>query len=153
MLWNLTEDVWFGDGHAPFEAIDNGLPVGAIINVAHHLRSRYNYWQRLGKIRHDILFLRLAKKDREDIDDVYANAMASFVDSCVLMCKLPIVTHCQMGGHRGPTSAIFVAWHLAGRTHRSLDRLEKRAIAFRPRLVRGRNYYRSTMAWCREHSA
>ena len=148
MIYKLTDKVWWGNWQAPVECVGQ---VGTIINVAHSFsarRGRNLYWANLEKVRWDVLYFRLAKKDRQDIDAKYAAALAKAVDAAMLLDKLPILTHCQMGGHRGPTSAIFAAWHLSGRTHDALDRLHARALELFPKLANGSNYYKSTLAYC-----
>lgn len=157
MFHKLTERVWFGNWEAPFECIGQ---VGCIINVAHHFsgrRGRNVYWQRLESIPWDVLYYRLAKKDQHEIDEPYIFSLSSAVSSAVMAGRLPILTHCQMGGHRGPTSAIFVAWQLAGRKAAELDQLHAKVLELEPglattRIRRGRNYYESMMRYCRGHS-
>lgn len=148
MIHRLADNVWWGNWQAPIECLGE---IGTIINVAHSFsrrRGRNVYWANLEQVRWDVMYFRLAKKDRMDIDDDYAKALSTAVDSAVLLKKLPILTHCQMGGHRGPTSAIFVAWHLDGRTRAALDHYHARALKLFPRLANGSNYYKSTIAYC-----
>ncbi len=152
MIHKLTDRVWWGNWQAPVECLGQ---VGTIINVAHSFsrrRGRNAYWANLEQVRWDVMYFRLAKKDRMDIDEKYADALASVVDSVSLLGKFPILTHCQMGGHRGPTSAIFVAWHLAGRKQAALRNLHMEALRLFPRLANGSNYYKSTLAYCESHS-
>jgi hypothetical protein len=153
MIYKLCEEVWWGNWQAPAECVGQ---VGTIINVAHSFsrrKGRNLYWANLEKMQWEVLYFRLAKKDRMDIDDKYAAVLSSFVDSAVLLHKFPILTHCQMGGHRGPTSAIFVAWHLAGRKTAALRNLHMEALRLFPRLANGSNYYKSTLAYCEAHSS
>lgn len=152
MIHKLTEQVWWGNWQAPTECIGK---IGCIINVAHSFsrrRGRNLYWANLERVQWEVLYFRFAKKDRQDIDDNYAAAVASAVDTAKLLGKFPILTHCQMGGHRGPTSAIFAAWHLAGRSRLALDSLHARALELFPRLANGSNYYKSTLAYCEKAS-
>jgi protein-tyrosine phosphatase len=128
MYFKLTDSVWWGNWEAPFETL--GM-VNTIINVAHHFsirRGRNIYWQKLQSLPHTIFYYRIALRDRDDIDEPYANALASAADAAKQAGKLPILTHCQMGGHRGPSSAIFVAWHLGGRKLSELEQLNQRAL-------------------------
>ena len=150
MYKKLTGQVWWGDWQAPFETKGQ---VGAIINVAHAFskrRGRNIYWQRLEEISHNTIYFRIARRDREDVDDLYADALAGAIDVCRGYGKMPILTHCQMGGHRGPSSALFTAWHLAGRT--GFEALHQQLLALHPRLAtRGVNYYKTIVAYCRAH--
>lgn len=151
MIYKLTDKVWWGNWEGPFECIGQ---VQTIINVAHHFsprRGRSKYWAMLEKIPHEVFYVRLAKKDRQDIDREYFRAFRNVVFHARDMGKLPILTHCQMGGHRGPTSAIVAAWLLDGGTAEVLDRLHKRALELFPKLANGSNYYHSSMQMCREN--
>ncbi len=148
MIYKLTDQVWWGNWESPVEA---GRQVKCIINVAHSFsrrRGRNAYWARLEQVPWTNIYFRLALKDRMDVTPQYMNALAAAVDSAVHLDSLPILTHCQMGGHRGPTSAIFVAWHLDGRTRADLDRHHSKALKLFPRLANGSNYYKSTLAYC-----
>ena len=152
MIHRLTDQVWWGNWQAPSECVGQ---VGCIINVAHSFsrrRGRNAYWANLERVQWEVMYFRLAKKDRMDIDDQYADALASVVDTALTMRKVPILTHCQMGGHRGPTSALFVAWHIADRRGAALDELHRRALSLFPRLANGSNYYKSTLAYCERNS-
>ncbi len=148
MIYKLTDKVWWGNWESPVEA---GREVRCIINVAHSFsrrRGRNAYWARMEQVPWDTITFRFAKKDRMDVTPEYLSWLAAAADIAVQGGKLPILTHCQMGGHRGPTSAIFVAWHLDGRTRDALEYLHNRALALFPRLANGSNYYKSTMAFC-----
>jgi hypothetical protein len=145
MIHKLTEQVWFGNWEAPFECIGK---VGTIINIAHHFSPRHGrdvYWSKLKELPHHVLYFRLSKKDREDVDAHYMSALCQVVHIAFQSKKLPILTHCQLGGHRGPTSAIIAAWELAGRGMNDLQKLHARALQLVPGLARGRNYYHSSM--------
>jgi protein-tyrosine phosphatase len=151
ILW-LTKQVAWGNWEAPRESAGQ---FKTIINVAHHFsgrRGRNAYWALLENLPWDIFYARLALKDRHDVTDEYCWALERIIDAAVNGDKLPILTHCQMGWHRGPSSAIFTAWHLAGRTRASLDESRARALELHPNLANGRNYYHSLMAWCERRS-
>jgi len=152
MIYKLTEQVWWGNWESPVEA---GRDVRCIINVAHSFsrrRGRNAYWARQEQVPWETITFRFAKKDRMDVTPEYLAAIASAVDSAVLLGKLPILTHCQMGGHRGPTTALFVAWHLAGRTRSAFNELHAKALKLFPRLANGSNFYKSTLAFCEVNS-
>ena len=147
MLKKLTDQVWFGNWQAPQECLGE---VGTIINVAHNFskrRGRSGYWADLRNIPHEVFYVRLALKDRQDVSHEYLTAFFRAVDSAVTLGKLPILTHCQMGGHRGPTSALLAAWHLAGRSKWSLENLHDDLVELSPGIVNGRNYYQSSLAY------
>ena len=154
MIHRLTTDIWFGNWEAPFECLGQ---VGAIINVAHHFtrrRGRGIYWSRLAEVRHDVLYMRLSRKDRENVDEPYLWALESAkVISRRLRPGLPILVHCQMGGHRGPSAALWLAWTDGHRSWAAFDALHQRALELVPSLARGRNYYQSLIAYIRERTA
>ena len=152
MIHRLTHDVWFGDGHSPFEAINEEPPVGTIINVAHHLRDRFDYFPRLRQIRHYVLYIRHALRDREDATPPYLDALATFADHAVRLGKLPILCHCQMGGHRGPSAALFVVWHLGQRGRTLIETYHAAILRAVPRFAPGNRYRQSVMAYMEAHS-
>ena len=152
MIHKLTHDVWFGNADAPFEAMQMKPRPNAILNVAHHFRDRFNYFERMREVPHDVFYMRLALRDREPTTDTYMAAMTSFVDHAVRLGKLPILTHCQMGGHRGPSSAIFAAWHLAHRPKGLIEQMNARVIEFVPKYAPGNKYRQSLLAWCEANS-
>lgn len=136
MNFQLDENVWFGDWQSPFELKDK---VKTVINVAHHFsvrRGRNVYWQQLESLPWDIFYVRMAKKDHDFIDWDYFNTFNKIVESSVLFRKLPILCHCQMGAHRGPTAGICAAWTLNGRTNEALDRFIAKATELRPKYAR-----------------
>jgi protein-tyrosine phosphatase len=146
MHWKLDDNVWFGDWTSPIELKDE---VNTIINVAHSFsrrRKRHVYWQNLEQLNSKILYVRLAKKDHDEVDSQYLAAFESVVNQAVLADKLPILCHCQMGRHRGPTSGVAAAWILNGKTRESLEHFIKKATELRPKYVRSVNTpYRKTM--------
>ena len=152
MHYKLTDTVSWGNWTAPNETIGQ---FNTIINVAHHFsprRGRNVYWANLQNLPHTIYYYRIALRDRDDITPEYANALASAIDASRQSNKLPILTHCQMGGHRGPSAAMFTAWHLGGRKANEFETLHKRTLELFPRLENGSNYYHSTLDYCRSHS-
>jgi hypothetical protein len=144
MFKRLTDEVWYGNAESPFETIGQ---VKAILNVAHRFRS--GYFERLGTIPYEVMYVRLAKKDREDVDQPYLSALAWLAKYVKDTMKLPILCHCRMGGHRGPSSALAIAYFLSG----NLEALHERLLVLSPGLVRGRNYYRSILELLRRHDA
>ena len=152
MYHKLTDKVWFGNWESVVECAGEAQ---CIINVAHNFserRGRNAYWQRLEAMPYTTLYYRIAKKDCEDVDDNYMLALTAAVDIAAHANKFPILTHCQMGGHRGPSAAIFVAWHLGGCTQAVLSLAHNRALQLHPGLAKGRNYYRSLLRYCERHS-
>ena len=153
MIHQLTPQVWFGNWEAPFECLGQ---VCGIINVAHHFspkRGRAVYWQRLAELRHDVPYFRLSRKDRENVDEPYLMLLADAAGMAYRTKPLPILTHCQLGGHRGPSSALFLAWLQTDRSPQAFDALHARVLELVPGLARGRNYYQSLVAWIRGNTA
>lgn len=143
MYKKLTPDVWFGDKPSVQET--NGK-VKAIINVAHRIKRPY--WKDLGKLPWDVWYFRLAKPDAHEADDRYLYALAAVADQLVCTGKLPILVHCLMGGHRGPTAALFMAWHIGGR--QGFEALYDAAKALVPHLRKCRGvYHKSIVKFCR----
>lgn len=152
MIHKLTPQVWFGNWEAPSECIGQ---VGTIINVAHNFslrKGRRVYWDRLKDVKHEVFYARLAKKDREDWDENYYFALAHIVRAAQQLNKFPILTHCQLGGHRGPSSAIFTAWMLGPCTLSRFEQLHDETLRLCPRLARGSNYYHSMLKMCRDRA-
>lgn len=153
-LHQLTCDVFFGDWKSPVEAGDK---VRSIINVAHSFsarRGRNLYWSELERVRWETFYVRLAKKDGQRIDGAYWQAFKQAVLSAKLLGKLPLLTHCQMGGHRGPTAAIAAAFILDGFSINALLAHKDKVLSISQGLARGEgrpgghNYYRSMMEFC-----
>lgn len=150
MLHQLTADVYYGDWQAPFESI--GV-VATIVNVAHALRRRGAsvYFQRLVEVPWETRYIRMALRDKDSVTDGYIDQLKYIA----LHMPRPILCHCQLGGHRGPTAAMIVAWFIrcqqlddyAG----ELDRL--RAVIARNKGVESWNkfgeYHRSALALMR----
>jgi protein-tyrosine phosphatase len=154
MNFQLDKDIWFGNWTSPLELKDT---VKTVINVSHHFstrRGRNVYWANLEQLPWKTFYVRLAAKDHDMVDIHYLNTIESIVMSAVEMDKLPILCHCQMGGHRGPTSAIAVAWILNGKTKKALKEFYDKAIALRPSLANreGLPYHGSMMGMMRTHS-
>lgn len=151
MFHQVSENVYFGNWESPFEC----RAAQAIINVAHHFserRGRNTYFGRHAEIPWTTFYTRLALKDRHDVTNEYMWALCSTIRTAATLKKLPILTHCQMGGHRGPSSAICAEWVLNGCTKESLDRAHRKVLELHPNLARGRNYYHSLIAWCESQS-
>ncbi len=151
MIFQLTENVYFGNWTAPFDAVEKGLKLGGIINVAHRFSERRgrNYWERMKEVPHDVPYLRAALPDKSPVTEDYLEIISTFVES--VTCRGPILTHCQMGGHRGPAAGIFVAWLLENCTR--FEELNIEALRLRPRLANTLNgrakYYESMLEYCR----
>lgn len=151
MIRKVSRDIWFGDKPSVQEALGE---VQAIINVAHSLRRPY--WGDLGKLHWNVYYIRMAIPDRVPVTDEYCNMLACAIDGIQANGKFPLLCHCRVGHHRGPTAAFFAYWHLHGRT----------GTAFREGVEIMRSYglhdfnedhprriYRSSMLdYCRRHT-
>ena len=136
MNFQLDTNVWFGNWESPFELKDK---VKTIINVAHYFSKRKGrniYWQRLEELPSDILYVRIAKKDHDFVDSEYFTSIVSAIEIAIYYKKLPILCHCQMGGHRGPTAAICASWVINGKSKFVIDSLVSKATELRPRYSR-----------------
>jgi protein-tyrosine phosphatase len=146
MNFQLDDNVYFGNHSAPIEL---GGKVKTVINVAHAFSSRRGrniYFKNLEEMPWDTFYVRLAKKDRQKVDNKYFNTIESCIEQAVKLNKVPILCHCQMGGHRGPTVGIMAAWILNGRTKECLDHFIVKATELRPRYAKSENTaYRRTM--------
>jgi len=144
LFQKLTEEVWYGNADAPFETIGQ---VGCIINVAHNVPR--NYCRRLTHIPYDTMYLRLAKKDADYVDSVYLMTLAQLAESARWMKRMPILTHCRMGKHRGPTSALAVAFFLSDKKRATFEALHAKLLTQRPGLrnakAPGAMYYVTTV--------
>ena len=147
----LTEEVWFGDYEAPFDMAN----AKSIINVAHYIRDKRPYWHRLKQIDSRVLYFRIAKKDRQVFDDQYARVFFHCLDAIKSNEAFPLVTHCQMGGHRGPAAAIVAAWYFGGMKPGLLDGLLTKMEKLRPglatRRISRRVYFHTAMEFCRNY--
>lgn len=133
MNFQLDTNVWFGNWESPFELKDK---VKTVVNVAHNFSSRRGrniYWQKLEELPWDIFYVRMAKKDHDTVDYNYFDAFVSTIQTAHSLNKLPILCHCQMGGHRGPTAGVCAAWILRGKSRLALDDLIGKATELRPR--------------------
>jgi len=126
MIHKLTDRVWFGDARAPMEA---GNQVCAVLNVAHVIRRKWDY--DLNAIPHGVAYFRLASPDREPLTLRYLErflAVVRLLENLNRETKLPVLTHCQFGGHRGPASAIATAFLFEDNSLSNLKRLDARAF-------------------------
>jgi len=137
MFKKLTDDVYFGDCQSPFEFRE----AKCIINVAHRLKPPY--FEQLGTLPHTTLYVRHALKDRDNVTMPYLLTLKEIVECARAMGKLPILTHCRMGGHRGPTAALAAAFFLS---NKPLSCLHSELLELVPGLKRGRNYYQSMLS-------
>jgi protein-tyrosine phosphatase len=144
MNFKLDDNVLFGNWTAPIELIGE---YKTIINVGHKFaRSKETYWDNLKKIPYEVFYVRLAEKDHRRIDIDYFRAFESTVLQAKAMGKLPILCHCQLGAHRGPTSAIAASWILGGKRKDHLEELIARTTELRSRYARTIDFeYRQSM--------
>lgn len=153
MIHKLTDQIYWGNWQSPAE-----LPMAkAIINVAHSFSSRRGrnvYWANLEQVNWQAMYFRLAKKDAQAADNTYMLALSDIVNIVDRSNAFPLLCHCQMGGHRGPTAAMFAAWQLGGCTPSALKRAFDGIRAVRDAFGTGRNkdYHDSVYAWCKAHS-
>ena len=154
MFHKLTSEVWFGDKPSVTETLGR---VRSVINVAHSIRQPY--WTDLIRLPYDVFYFRLAKKDREHFDDTHFAALTKVLDAILIAGKIPLLCHCRLGGHRGPSTALFAAWHFAGRHQTDLDFLHSRMVGLVPGLINGLKakggrclYYKLSMAYCNANS-
>lgn len=119
MIHKLTDKVWFGDANAPKEAGDS---VKAIINVAHVIRGP-RFCSDINAISRHAVYFRLPKKDREQWDGNYFEALLDIMELVATREWFPVLTHCQFGGHRGPSAGICMAWALSDRKLSTLNSL------------------------------
>lgn len=153
MIHKLSDQVYWGNWQSPAE-----LPQAkAIINVAHSFsvrRGRNIYWANLERVNWQTLYFRLAKKDAQAVDDTYMQSLSAIVEIVYRADAFPLLCHCQMGGHRGPTAAMFAAWQLGGMTEGALRRAFDGICVVRDGFGTGRNkdYHESVFSWCLSHS-
>lgn len=154
MIYQLNQHVYWGDWKSPVEAA--GV-VGAVFNVAHSFsrrRLRNIYWADLERVDWRTFYVRLALKDAMEATPEYCAALEQTALIAKHLGKLPILCHCQMGGHRGPTAAVFVSWVLGGKTRAAYDEACKALRAIKPNWGLGRNkgYFRSLTQHCERSS-
>ena len=109
MIIKFTEDIWFGDKPSIAEGRDE---IKSVVNVAHNLRQPY--WNNVGKLPWDVWYFRLASPDREHLTKEYIDALGEIIYGIRNANKFPLLCHCRMGGHRGPTTAMYAAWCIGG---------------------------------------
>ena len=154
MNFQLDTNVWFGNWESPLELKDKAK---TIINVAHHFskrRLRNVYWQNLQELPWDIYYVRMAKKDWDTVDAIYFISLVKSIEIGIALNKLPILCHCQMGGHRGPTAGVCAAWILNGKTNEALDYFTNKATQLRPSYAKcvETPYRKSMMEMMRKYS-
>jgi len=141
MIVKLTGNIWFGDWKSPSE-----IPrkVKTIICVAHkfNIHGADVYWPEIMRnLSWKIDYHRLALRDKDAVDEAYLQRLARIVNHS----RLSILCHCQMGGHRGPASAMIAAWIL--NDGKDIDRINERLIELSPGLIKAREngYYNSAV--------
>jgi hypothetical protein len=154
MYVQVAPSVYYGNWQAPVELVGK---VGTVINVAHSFsrrRGRNAYWADLERVQWEVFYTRLARKDGQHCDEAYYRAFRQVVESARDLGKLPILTHCQMGGHRGPTAAIAALFILGYRTEAAFLYAKAAVLNRATGLAKGEgrpgghNYHRSLLALC-----
>lgn len=150
MIVKIDRRIWYGDKPSVVESLGR---VGSIINVAHVLRRPY--WRDLKKLDWTVWYFRLALPDRVEADDAYCRAFENIISSIEQADKFPILCHCRVGGHRGPTAAFFAYWCLNGKTQAAfqagLVAMEQKLPGFSK--PHSRRIYRQTvLAYCKRNS-
>jgi len=148
VIHQLSNLVCFGD----CGAIKDAHSFRSIINVAHNCRR--HYWKDLPHIPWEIWTFRLALPDAYEVDDSYILAFVSILDAIKQADKLPLLCHCRMGGHRGPTAAIFASWHYGGRKTKNLVNYIAEVQTVKSGYVEKKRlgYRRSMLKYCFENS-
>lgn len=145
MIKQITDQVYFGDKPS---VVDSLGQFQTVINVAHHLRRPY--WSDLGKLDWSVWYYRMALPDREPVTDEYMFAFERILDGIKTANKTPILCHCRMGGHRGPTAGFFSAFYLGGCSNLSvwLEKMELLCPGFNKE-TRGRVYRKTLIDYCK----
>lgn len=149
MITSMSPLVLYGD----VEAIkDPERPFRSVINAAHNLRR--HYWNAAGQLPHSVWTMRLALPDAERASVEQLQLICAFADFAAKADKAPILCHCRMGGHRGPSTALLVHWHLSGRKldvfEATLEQL--RSVNRCTENKRRRLYQESVFDYCRFNS-
>ena len=149
MIEQLSDQVFYGD----VDAIKQSpRPFRSLINVAHNLRR--HYWNAAGSLPHDIWTMRAALPDATYAPPSHLEAILRFADEAVRNDKAPILCHCRMGGHRGPSTALLVHWHLSGRNLEVFENTlaQLRSVSRCTENKRRRLYQESVFDYCRQNS-
>ena len=109
MICKLNDLIWFGDKASVRGSIGQ---VGSIVNAASTIRRPY--WDWVGKLDWEVLYFHLGWPDRTPVTLEYARALDSVIEAVLRSSKFPLLCHCRMGGHRGPTTAMYAAWCIGG---------------------------------------
>jgi len=146
MIVKFTDRIWFGDK----PSIEEGRnEIKSVINVAHNLKQPY--WNNVGKLPWDVWYFRLASPDRAELPYNYITALAGVVNGIAAGAKFPLLCHCRMGGHRGPTAALFASWVLD--SSRSVEHWIEKMQKYEPGFLEKpeRRVYRSQiLKYCRD---
>ncbi len=145
MLVKLTPDIWFGDKRSVAESRGK---IRSIINVAHVIRQPY--WSNLESLDWKIWYFKLACPDRVAVNYEYMHAMEGILRFIDEAQKFPLLCHCQLGKHRGPTAAFFAAYTLDGSCRleywlAEMDRLVPKFSKFDERKV----YRKAVLDYCK----
>ena len=150
MIWELSDAVWFGDKPSVGEGRNR---VKSVINVSHSIRRPY--WQDVSRLHWEVWYFRLALPDREVPDSNYLFAFEQVVKAIDRAGKYPLLCHCRMGGHRGPTAALFAFWAITGRKGGWFESAYRKVVELRPSYGRERDravYRNVILQYCRENS-
>jgi len=148
VIHQLSDLVCFGD----CGAIKDAHNFRSIINLAHNCTR--DYWKNVRYIPWETWTFRLASPDPIEVNEQYIDSFVAILDSIKRADKLPLLCHCRMGGHRGPTAAIFASWHYEGRKTKDLVDYIAAVQTVKPRYVEKRRlgYRRSMLKYCFENS-
>ena len=146
MIVRFTNDVWFGDKPSVCECSGQ---IESVINVAHNIRRPY--WDNVRKLPWGVWYFRLASPDGKHLPFGYISVLEYVIKGIGEARKFPLLCHCKMGGHRGPTAALFAAWVLDGkrRLHYWIDEMKNHEPGFEEKPHR-RVYRQDILAYCLE---
>lgn len=145
MIKQLNEKVWFGN----WTSIQELQSAKSVINVAHAFsvrRGRNIYWARLASMDWRVMYFRLALKDAHPVTDGYCSAFSAIVSSIAHAEAFPLLCHCQMGGHRGPSAALHASVLLGYDLEKTIEDVRRLAPGLgHSKRPGGQAYYESTV--------
>lgn len=127
MHHQLTNEVFWGDRHAPAELADKVRLVVCVADQADALDTRFSP---------RTPYIRLALPDHESPGAAYFSQLQHVISMAIDTNAFPLLVHCHAGLHRGPHAALFIASAVAGFAHGVVERLESRMLDLLPELQR-----------------